>query len=451
MTLRLTAELGAFIGGLRPAMLPAKAREEACTGFTDAVACLIAGRDEPPVRLLRDVLAPAGEESSLLFGRGRARAVDAALINGTAAHALDFDDTAMKGHPSAVLVPALLAEAEAIGASGAALVTAYVAGFECWGELVRRDRGQHHLKGLHPTSIFGAIAAAAACASLRGLDAARATMAIALGASHSAGLMANFGSMTKPYHAGRAAQAGVLAARLAEAGFTASPDALEHPRGFLAAFSPKGEIDLETPLLAGRDWAILALGLNLKKYPMCYCAHRPLDAMLDLLAAHPVPHEAVETVTVELSARNLSVLRNHRPQTGLEAKFSIEFAMAAALVARRVGLPELTDGFVQRPEVQALLPRVETALDPREDPFTGYAPFDRVSIRTRDGARHVSAEVTKARGAFEVPLSRAEIRTKFEGCLEAGGWDADPAPLFEALMGLDRLNGVAAVPGLGRA
>ena len=450
MAIRLTEQLGAFVASLRHEALPAAAKDVVALGFADCVACLIAGRDDPPVRILRQVLSPVGTESTLLFGSGRANAPEAAWINGVAAHALDFDDTGLKGHPSTVLVPAILAEAEALGATGAEMATAYVAGYETWAELVRRDNGQHHMKGIHPTSIFGAVGAAAACASLRRLDAARATAAIGLGASQAAGLMANFGTMAKPYHAGRAAHAGVMSARLAAAGMTASPDVLEHPRGYLAAYSPRGEIDRETPLYAGRDWSIVKLGLGIKKYPMCYCAHRALDAVLDLLAAHPVAPQDVERVVVEMSGRNAQVLRNHRPQTALEAKFSIEFAMAAALISRRCGLPELQDAYVLRPDVQALIARVQIQEDPREDPFTGYSPFDRVTIHTRAGATLVSEAVTIARGNWGVPLARAELRAKFDGCLQAGRFEGDGAALFEALMHIDRLAGAQAIPGLDR-
>jgi 2-methylcitrate dehydratase PrpD len=451
MSIRLTEQLGAFIAALRPEAVPDAAKDVAALGFTDCVACLIAGRDDPPVRILRDVLSPTGDQATLLFGWGRANAPEAAWINGVAAHAMDFDDTGLKGHPSTVLVPAILAEAEALGSTGAEMATAYVAGYETWAELVRRDNGQHHMKGIHPTSIFGAVGASAACASLRRLDAARATAAIGLGASQAAGLMANFGTMAKPYHAGRAAHAGVMSARLAEAGMTASPDVLEHPRGYLAAYSPKGEIDRDTPLYAGRDWSILKLGLGIKKYPMCYCAHRPLDGVLDLLAVQPVAPEKVERVVVEMSARNAQVLRNHRPQTALEAKFSIEFAMAAAILARRCGLAELQDAYVRRPEVQALMARVEIQEDPREDPFTGYAPFDRITIHASGRAPLVSEQVTIARGNWGVPLARAEVRAKFDGCLEAGRFEGDGAALFEALMGIARLPGTQAIPGLGAA
>src|SRR5450830_135497 len=274
MPVALTVGLGKFIAGLRYPDIPKDAIAFTQTGFTDCVGVMIAGAGEPAPQLLRAMLAPAGGEATLLFGAGRASAPEAAWINGTAAHALDFDDVAQRGHPSAVLVPAILAEAEAIGASGEAMLLAYAAGYETWAELVRRESGAHHNKGWHPTGIFGAIGAAAACASLRRLNPTRAAMAISLGASQSAGIMANFCTMTKPFHAGRSAHAGVMAARLAEAGFTSNLDALEHPQGFLHAVSPAGKEDRTSATILGQNWAIISQGLSIKKYPTCYCTHR---------------------------------------------------------------------------------------------------------------------------------------------------------------------------------
>ena len=264
----LTRSLGDFVSSLRLEAIPTDALRTVHTGFADTVATMIAGSVEDPPNILRKVLAPPAGDASLYLTGPRVPAPEAAWINATAGHALDYDDVALRGHPSTVLVPAILAEGESLGATGAQLATAYVAGYEVWAELLGRDPDQHHQKGWHPTGIFGSIGAAAACASLHGLDAQKAAHAIALGASHSGGLVANFGTMTKPYHAGRAAHAGIISARLAAAGFTASPDALEHPLGFLAAVSPKGAADRTSPARAGRDWQILTQGLSVKKYPL---------------------------------------------------------------------------------------------------------------------------------------------------------------------------------------
>jgi 2-methylcitrate dehydratase PrpD len=205
----LTKTLGQFIADLSPNRLPEDALRVARLGFIDCIGTMIAGRREDCVRIMREVLAPADGPATLTFGKEKSTAPEAAWINGTAAHALDYDDVGLRGHPSTVLVPAILAEGETLGSTGADMVVAYVAGYETWAELFRRDTGLLHQKGWHPTGLYGAVGAAAACASLRRLDADKTAQAIALGASQSSGLMANFGTMTKPFHAGKAAHAGI--------------------------------------------------------------------------------------------------------------------------------------------------------------------------------------------------------------------------------------------------
>lgn len=452
MSETLTRSLGKFVSELRLAAIPADALGVVHTGFADCVGTMIAGCVEDPPKILLKALSPPPGDASLYLVGPRVPAPEAAWINGTAAHALDYDDVALRGHPSAVLVPAILAEGESLKASGAQMATAYVAGYEVWADLQRRDPDQHHEKGWHPTGIFGAIGAAAACASLRGLDAEKATTAIALGASQSAGLVSNFGTMAKPFHAGRSAHSGVIAARLAAAGFTASPDALEHPIGFLAAVSPKGNVDRTSPTQAGRAWAILTQGLSVKKYPLCYCTHRAIDGALDLLKGEKLGPADVKAVTVSTSRRNTKVLRNSRPQTGLEAKFSMQFAMASSIAARRVGLAELTDAFVQRKEIQALFPKVEVVADDREDPERlGAAPYDLVVIETMDGRRLESARVTLERGSPELPLSADELWVKFEACFAVGNPKLEARTVFDALMSLERQPGVRAFASLRKA
>jgi 2-methylcitrate dehydratase PrpD len=448
----LTKSLGSFVSGIRFAAIPAEALSVVHTGFADCVGTLIAGSVEAPPRILHKALAPAPGAASLYLCGPRVTAPEAAWINGTAAHALDYDDVSLRGHPSTVLVPAILAEAEVLGSSGAQMAAAYVAGYEVWAELAGRDPDQHHQKGWHPTGIFGAIAAAAACASLRGLDPGQAAQALALGASHSSGLVANFGTMTKPYHAGKAAHAGVISARLAEAGFTSSDDALEHPLGFLAAVSPSGRADRERATQAGRDWQILQQGLSVKKYPLCYCTHRAIDGVLDLLRQQPVPGEDVKSITVSTSRRNATILRNARPRTGLEAKFSMQFAMASSIVAGRVGLGELTDSFVQRQDVQALLGKVTIAADDRPNPNrSGAAPYDLVVIETNSGRRLESARITDERGSPQLPLSPDELWAKFETCLAIGNPGLAARSIFDALMSIEHQRDVQALNGLRRA
>jgi len=438
----LTQELGRFAAGLTFEALPAEAVEVARTGIIDTVATMIAGAHDPAPQLLRRGLDPAPGRASLYFSGETATAPEAAWINGTAGHALDYDDVGCRGHVSTVLLPALLAEAETLGLGGREIFAAYVAGYETWAELARRDPGHHHKKGWHPTGIFGTIAAGAACAALRRLSPAQATAAIALSASQAGGIMANFGTMTKPFHAGRAAHAGVVSARLAEAGFTASPDALEHSQGFLSAVSPEGRADRDgpTPRL-GEEWQILKQGLSIKKYPACYCTHRALDAMPELLARRPLKPAEIARITVSISETHSLILRNHMPETGLAAKFSMEFAMAASVIARRASLAEYTDEFVRRPEVQELMRRVGTVTNENYDPVvSGASVWDQVTIDLTNGERIESEQVRRSRGHAERPLGDAELFDKFRTCLDAGHARIAPERLFDRLRNLEKIS-----------
>jgi 2-methylcitrate dehydratase PrpD len=439
----LTADLGRFVANLNLDTAPERARAIAKTGFADCYAVMVAGAREPVVGLVDRTLAatPTGKGASLIPGGECRRVADAALVNGVAAHVLDYDDVALDGHPSAVLVPAILAQAEASGSSGAEMLAGYLAGYEVWAELIGREEGALHEKGWHPTAVLGAIAAAAACAKLRRLDAAMTATALAAAASMSAGLVSNFGTMTKSFQVGRAAQSGVIAAELADAGFTASPDALEHRAGFLTAVSPTGRPDRERPMtLDGRDWAILAHGLNVKRYPICYATHRAIDGALDLVAKHKLQPGDIDQIKVSTGETQMLMLRNHKPQTGLEAKFSMNFAMASSVVARNVGLGELTDDFVRKPEVQALMGQVVFETTSETMAGLSFAPFDTVAIRTMSGETLDSGPVERAKGSHQKPLTEQELWTKFADCM--GRQVSAPAAsrAFERLMSLEHLN-----------
>lgn len=444
----LTLDLADFVAALRYEDVPEAALPFIRTGFTDCFATLVAGRHSDEARMLLRSLEPAPGASRLFVNLGSARPPEAAWLNATAAHALDYDDAAQRGHISVVVVPALLAEAEASGASGRRMATAYAAGYETWAELMRREPDHFHNRSWHPTGVFGPLAAAAACASLRGLSASQTVHALAIAASQSAGLIANFGTMTKPFHAGRAANAGVMAARLAQQGFTGAADALEHAKGLLRGISPAGRVDVESPVEAGRVWKLPRGGVNIKKYPTCFATHRALDGMLAVLQAHPVSAAEVRRVQVTTSRRNRSTLRFAHPETALQAKFSMQFAMACALIARRAGLLELRDEFIRRLDVQDTMRRVEVLPEDREDPLRpGEAPEDVVRIETFDG-RVFTHAVGYVRGGPELPLAPGELFAKFESCLACGGLHADPQALFGALMALDGLPDLDALYSL---
>ncbi len=437
----LTSALGQFIADLSPNRVPDEAVRIARMGFIDCIGTMIVGRNEPCAQILKGVLAPGTGPATLYFSGEQSPGPEAGWINGTAAHALDYDDVSLRGHPSTVLVPAILAEAEVLGASGRDMLIAYIVGYETWAELVRRDVPMYHQKGFHPTGIFGAVGAAAACAKLRKLDANHTAIAIAIGASQSSGIMSNFGTMTKPFHAGKAAHSGIMAARLAEAGLTANTDALEHPQGFLSAVSPENNPDRAGDGELGEDWAIIRHGLSIKKYPACYGTHRAIDAMLDLVEAHQVKPEDVRKVSVHFSSLTSNVLRNRQPDTGLAAKFSMEFAMASGLIAHRVSLAELTDSFVQRKDVQDTMRLVERDLtDETDEANPGSSPWEQVKIELVSGQVLESERVTRARGHAERPLTDSQLHEKFEDCLTSSGSEIPADVLFGRLQSMQSIS-----------
>jgi 2-methylcitrate dehydratase PrpD len=439
----LTAQLGQFVSALAFNDVPAEARAVAKTGFTDCFGVMIAGAREGVVSLVDRELAGADGSAlaSLIPSLERRSVEDAALVNGVAAHVLDYDDVTLDGHPSAVLVPTILAQGEALGSSGSEMLTAYAAGYEVWAELLVREPVPLHQKGWHPTAVRGTVAAAAACAKLRRLGAQETSTALAIAASMAGGLVANFGSLTKCFQVGRAAQSGVIAARLAQAGMTASPDALEHRSGFLAAFSPGGRPDLSRSLDGDRrEWHLVRQGLNLKRYPICYATHRAIDAAVDLATRHDLKPAEVDRVRVSTGAMQMLMLRNERPQTAFEAKFSMQFAMASSLVARSVGLSELSDDFVRSPPVQSLMPRVSTTTTTETMDGSAFAPSEKVEITTLAGKILSSDPIVFAKGSKHRPLSREELHAKFADCLGDAFSAGTKTNAFEKLMNLERLN-----------
>lgn len=429
----LTRDIGQFVADSRIAALPDEAIANAELGFTDCVAVMLAGNNEPAVDKLRQLLGVAPPTP---FGSPELAARDRALLAGAAAHVLDYDDVALDGHTSAVLVPAILSVCLDRRMAGADAVLAYAVGFEVWAELIRRDVDAHHNKGWHPTTVFGSVASAAACASLLRLSVEESANAVAIAASMAAGLAANFGSMTKSLQVGRAAEAGVTAALLAANGFTGASDVIEHPRGYLQAISPNGHVQLDQAPALGRIWRLATIGLNIKKYPVCYCAHRPIDAILDLLAEHPVPPDEVAQIDVHLGRTASNILRETLAANALQAKFSLEFAMASALVAGTVGLNQLQDGFVEDAAVQTAMTRVgRHLLDDEATSDLPLAKSDWVCVTTCAGQRLESRKVAHARGAPALPLGRTELWRKFEECT-APSLGSESRRLFDNLIEL---------------
>ncbi|WP_144633865.1 MmgE/PrpD family protein [Bordetella genomosp. 13] len=437
----------------------AQANAIARMGMTDTIAVALAARDEGVTRIALDYArglcgtGPAAQGAPLWFGGDALPPALAAFVNGVASHALDYDDVALSGHPSTALTPAILAQGHAQGASGADCLRAYVVGYEVWAELVAREPDPYHIKGWHPTAVFGTVAATAALSHLRGHTREQAARALAIGASLASGLVANFGTMTKPLHSGRVAALAFEAVTLAGLGLTAAADALEHHAGFLAALSPRGQADRERPYVPGEP-RILATGLSIKKYPVCYSGHRVIDAVIDLARESGLDAAQVERVTIGIGRPQASMLRNAEPVTALEAKFSAQFAVAAALVRRKVGLAELDDAFVNEPAMRALYGKVAVGIIEGADPEdSAFSLHDTVEIALRDGRVLRSGEIRYPRGHAHLPLAEADLRAKFDDChaiwrRQAGeGAAALPAggALYDRLASLAQIDDVRAL------
>lgn len=444
--LELTKKAAEFASGITISMLPEKCVEAARIGIADCVGVMIAGAGEEAVRIVASMVPAITTKDAVpeIASERRLSAPDAALVNGVAAHVLDYDDVALAGHPSAVLAPAILAEGWALGSSGADVIAAYVAGYEIWALLEALEPGLLHERGFHPTAVLGTIATSAACARLQGLDAEKSAHAIAIGASMASGLVANFGTMTKSFHAGRTAQSGVIAARLAKQGFTGSTDVLEHRTGFMMAHSPSSTPRLdEHDLALGSHWRLPSSGVNVKRYPACYSTHRAIDAMIDLARKHDLKPDDVKEIRVRTGRTQKLMLRNSHPTTGLEAKFSMQFALSSALVVRRVGLSELTDAFVRRPDVAANFAKVNyTSTDETMAEFPSFSPDDRVSVVLANGEVIAHEPVAYAKGSWQRPLEREELKEKFLDCATRRFSRDQAEKLFEQLWSISKLGSV---------
>ena len=449
----LTRQIARFAATIDEGQLPDVARRVVRLGFTDCTAVLLAGLHEPVTNVLRRLARQerGTPESRLCLSGERTAASQAALVNAVAAHALDWDDYAYSNHPSAVLVPVILALADAVGASGGRMAAAYVAGYEVWGALMRREPGHLHSKGWHPTAVLGPVAAAVAAAVVMRLDEDKARNAVALAASFAGGVMANFGTMAKPLHAGRAAQSGIVAARYAAAGMEAGVQAIESPLGLMQALSPAGAVDVTTTLdTLGRDWLIEKLALNIKKYPTVGASQRTIDALVALRTTQPIDPGAVREAIPQVSVRHAAVMPFHAPSTALEAKFSLEFAVAASVIRGKVGLAELNDSFVQSAEVQALMRKVRVTTTDELDPdYPGAAPADFVRLIMNNGSEIVTGKVKRASGHADAPLSGEQLWAKFSDCADGAAVAAPLARrLFDAMQRVDSLNGAEDIPTL---
>lgn len=412
-----TGRLAEFTLSTRLADCPGQARAAVRRAALDTIGVTLAGAGEPAAQVVRRVVrAEGGIPLCTVVGtRLRAPATGAALANGVAGHAHDFDDTnfALMGHPSVPLLAVSLAAAEAETADGAAVALAYITGFEIAAAVGVAVNPAHYARGWHATSTIGSLACAAAAAKILGLDVGATQTALGIAASLASGLKENFGSMTKPFHAGHAARNGMWAACLAREGLTASLSALDGPQGYLAAFGSPANIDAALDGL-GRHWHLLESGIAVKPYPSCALTHSAVDALIDLRERHGLDPDQISQVEVGVTGVVPTVLIHSRPVTALERKFSMEFCAATALSDGQLTLESFDKG-PPRPAVEKLMGRVSMVVDPALPSDREQHAWTRVSVHLADG-RILESPPRGARGHPDQPLSDEALHAKFLAC-----------------------------------
>jgi 2-methylcitrate dehydratase PrpD len=419
--------------------LTSEALQWTASAFVDTVGVTLAGiREEGPQILLRIPGIAAAAGPALIFGTGRRTSVlDAALVNGVASHALDYDDVAgsMGGHPSAMLVPALIPLGEMLRSNGRDLVLAYVAGFETECRIARGVHHHHYDKGWHPTATLGVFGTVAGAARLLRLSVEQTAVALGMAASFAAGLKANFGTMTKPLHVGHGVRDGVFAALMAREGFTANPAAFEHKQGFLDVFNGPGTY--ETARILDEWYEPFECGgagdPGLKPYPCCGSTHPSIGRMIELAHRYDLRPDRIASITVLPHSRRLPHTNNPNPLTPLAAKFSIQYCVARALADRSVKLAHFEGDAPFDPAVRALMQRL--TVRPHPDMAEDWGT--EVIVETTDGGRYASRlDEYPSRGPAGEPMTHVELWTKFADCAERSLPRGRLSVVFDSLMGI---------------
>ena len=431
-TSSLTDYVAGFVVATKAGDIPKDVAHLGKRSVLDGIGLALAGAASECGHIAQRYLSALGiasQEGSTVIGSNvRLPARFAAFANGLAIHADDYDDTQLAvakdrvygllTHPTAPALPPVLALAERARASGSALMLAYQVGVEVECKVAEAILPRHYQHGFHSTATCGSIGAAAGAAKLLGLDREATRRALSIGATQAGGLRENFGTMTKPFHAGRAAENGVIAAEIAALGFTASPNGLEADRGFFRAagggYSPE-MIDGKL----GDPWTFHFPGVSIKPHPSGSLTHPGMAVMMELIVKNDIRPERVKRVAVGTNHNMPNALIHHRPKNELQAKFSMEFCMAILLLERKGGLEQFTDEVVNRPDVQAMIQKVEFAVHPEAE----AAGFDKmttiIEIELDDG-KVIKGQADFGKGSPANPMSDDELAEKFRQCAEWG-------------------------------
>ncbi len=454
-----------FTCGLRFEDIDAQTLRIARRCVLDGLAVALAGSEQHGMRPLSSYIQRLGgvaEAPILGDGGRRVPAHLAALWMGTAGHAMDWDDTQLAEgpgrpygllmHPTMPPLTAALVMAEvAAGEEGAPVdgrrfLTAFCAGFEVGCKIAEAIAPDHYMRGFHTSGTIGAFAATAAAASLLRLDHDQTARALGLAASMAGGVRANFGTMAKPFHVGRAAENGVTAALLAREGFNANTEALDGRWGYLAIAGPGGEPALVRERF-GMPFTMVSPGVSVKPYPSGVLTHPSMDALLFLMGDQNLTADDIERVTLNAGSNVLGPIRFEVATTELEGKFSFQFLLAAIILRGRAGKAEFTDAFVSSEPCQAMQKRIATRFDQAIEEMGWDKIRSRVEVVTRDGRRFERWADEAYRGGPDNPLSDAQLEAKFRDCAEGLLDEAATQRLFGHAWRLEKLPDVSVLFG----
>ncbi len=426
----LTSFVSQFIVARKFEDIPAEVIARGKKSILDALGVALSGSIAPTGPLIRRYISSIGTaepQASVIGTAMRSAPRYAALANGISIHADDFDDTLLDEsngigvHPSAAVLPAVLAIAESAHCSGQELMLAYHVGTEVECKIARAIVPRNTEDALHASGTCGSLGSAAACAKLRRLTPQQTSYALGIAASEASGLRENFGTMTKPFNAGRAAENGVVAADLAALNWTASERILESSLGFFRMESDTYHPEYIAGKL-GNPWSMLAPGVSIKPFPSGALTHPAMAEIVRLIPRHNIRPENVVSVELATSHNLYHTLLHHRPQSGLQGKFSLEFCISILLLERRAGIGQFTDAVVQRSDVQQMMQRVHYHPDPELDtPSARLMTVIRIQLKSGEV---IFARNGSAKGSPQDPMTFDEVASKFRVCAEYAKWPA---------------------------